>query len=239
VPRLGNSIASQLVNNGAHKTSDREPTRLVNKQLSDLLKIPTPEGHRISEPFRLEEFAAALRRLKPGKSPGLDSIFPELILHAGSALKFWFCDFLNSCMLQLKIAKIWRRALVVPIPKPEKSLGNPNSYRLISLLCVPFKILDRLIYARVETITDPLLRQEEAGFRHWRSAVDQVTLLTQDIEVKEGHRGKKNSFQLKRRPELCLSTSQQPTTPYGTTASPASCCDCCMTDQGPHNHGDG
>jgi len=36
VPRLGNSIASQLVKNGAHKTSDREPTRLVNKQLSDL-----------------------------------------------------------------------------------------------------------------------------------------------------------------------------------------------------------
>jgi len=85
-------------------------------------------------------------------------------------------------MRQLKIAKIWRRALVVPIPKPEKSLGNPNSYRPISLLCVPFKILERLIYARVETITDPLLRQEQAGFRHWRSAVDQVTLLTQDIE---------------------------------------------------------
>ena len=55
--------------NGAHKTSDREPTRLVNKELSDLWKILTPEGHSISEPFRSEEFAAALRRLKPGKSP--------------------------------------------------------------------------------------------------------------------------------------------------------------------------
>ena len=82
-PVSENSIASQLVKNGAHKTSDREPTRLVNKQLSDLWKIPTPEGHSISEPFRPEEFAAALRRLKPGKSPGLDSIFPEFILHAG------------------------------------------------------------------------------------------------------------------------------------------------------------
>ena len=93
-PVSQNSIASQLVKNGAHKTSDREPTRLVNKQLSDLWKIPTPEGHSISEPFRPEEFAAALRRLKPGKSPGLDSIFPEFILHAGSAVKSWFCDFL-------------------------------------------------------------------------------------------------------------------------------------------------
>jgi len=104
---------------------------------------------------------------------------PEFILHAGSALKSWFCDFLNSCMRQLKIPKIWRR---VAILKPEKPLGDPKSYRPISLLCVPFKILKRLIYARVETITDPLLPQEQAGFRHGRSAVDQVTLLTQDIE---------------------------------------------------------
>jgi len=169
------------VKNEAHKTSDREPTRLVNKELSDLSTIPTPEGHSICEPFRPEEFTAALRLLKPGKSPGLDSIFPEFLPHARSAIKSWFCDFLNSCMRQLKIPNIWRRALVVAILKPEKQLGDPKAYRPISLLCVPFKILKRLIYARVETITDSLLPQEQAGFRHGRSAADQVTLLTQDI----------------------------------------------------------
>ena len=88
--------------NGAHKTGSCESTRLVNKQLSDLWKIPTPTGHSISEPFVLEEFAAAIRRLKPRKSPGLDSIFPKFILHVGSALKSWFCDFLNSRLHQLE-----------------------------------------------------------------------------------------------------------------------------------------
>jgi len=111
-PVSANSIASQLVKNGAHRTSYRESTRLVNKELSDLWKIPTPEGHSITEPFRPEEFVPSLRRLKPGKSPGLDSIFPEFILHARSALKSWFCDFLTSCIRQLKIPKIWRRALI-------------------------------------------------------------------------------------------------------------------------------
>jgi len=182
-PLSVNSIASQLVKNGANKTSDLEPTRLINKQLSNLWKMPTPEGHSISESFRPEEFAAALRRLKPGKYLGLDSIILEFILHAESALKSWFCDFLNSCMRQLKSPKIWRRALVVAIPKqPEKPLGDAKSYRPISLLCVPFNIVERLIYARVKTIIDPLLPQEQAGFRHKRSAIDQVTLLTQDIE---------------------------------------------------------
>jgi len=71
-----------------------------------------------------------------------------------------------------------------------------------SLLCGPFKILERLVYTRVEPIIYPLLPQEQAGFQHGRSGADQVTLLTEDME---------NSFLLKR-PELCLSTSQQPTT---------------------------
>jgi len=68
------------------------------------------------------------------------------------------------------------------IPNPEKPLEDPKSYRPISLLCVHLKILKRLIYARVEPIIDPLLPQEQAGFRLGRSALDQVTLLTQDIQ---------------------------------------------------------
>jgi len=85
-------------------------------------------------------------------------------------------------MLQLKLPKIWERALTVAILKPEKPPGYAKFYCPISLLCVPFKILEKLIYARVESIIDPLLSQNQADFRHGRSAVDQFTLLTQDIE---------------------------------------------------------
>jgi len=69
------------------------------------LPAPTPMGYSIAEPFRPEELAAALRRLKPGKSPGLDSIFQEFILHAGSALKSCFCAYLTSGMRLLKLQK--------------------------------------------------------------------------------------------------------------------------------------
>jgi len=44
-PVSANSIASQLVKNGAHRTGDRKSTRLVNKELSDLWNIPTTDGH--------------------------------------------------------------------------------------------------------------------------------------------------------------------------------------------------
>ena len=61
-------------------------------------------------------------------------------------------------------------------------VGDPKSYRPISLLCVPYKILERLIYARVKPLIDPLLPKEQAGFRRGKSTVDQVVLLTQNIE---------------------------------------------------------
>ena len=80
---------------------------------------------------------------------------------------------------------------MVAISKTNEACGNPKSYRSISLLCVPYKILERLIYARVEPLVDPLLPKEQAGFRRGKSTVDQVVLLTQNIE--DSFAGKKKA----------------------------------------------
>ena len=85
-------------------------------------------------------------------------------------------------MHRLKIPKIRRRALVVAIPNTIKPAGDPKSYRPISLLCFLYKILERLIYARVKPIINQLLHKEQAKFRSRKSTVNQVILLTQNIE---------------------------------------------------------
>ena len=176
-----NAIASQLIRNGKYEAVDRKSSRLVSQEVSDLWRVTTLDAVNISDNFSPKEFTAALQHLKPGKAPGPDSICSELILHTGAALKSWLRDFLSSCLRRLKIFKIWRRALVVAIPKPGKPVGDPKSYRPISLY-IPYKILERLIYARVEPLIDPLLPKEQAGFRRGKSNVDQVVLLTQNIE---------------------------------------------------------
>ena len=181
-PVSADAIASQLVRNGKYEAVDRKSSRLVFQEVSDLWRATTPDAVNISDNSSQREFAAALQNLKPGKAPGPDSICSELILHAGAALKSWLRDFLSSCLSRFKIPKIWRRALVVAIPKPGKPGGDPKSYRPISLLCVTYKILERLIYARVKPLIDPLLPKEQAGFRRGKSTVDQVVLLTQNIE---------------------------------------------------------
>ena len=74
------------------------------------------------------------------------------------------------------------------IPKPAKPVGDRKSYRPIALFCVPYKILERLIYARVEPLIDPLLPKDSARFTRGKSTVDQFVLLTKNIE---------NSFEAK------------------------------------------
>ena len=154
---------------------NRRSCRLVLQEVSDLCRADPIHPANVSGSFSHREFAAALQHLKPGEAPGPDSICPELIIHAGVGLKSWLRGFLSSCLHHLKIPKIWRRALVVAVPKPSKPVEDPRSYRLISLLCVPYKIFERLIYACVEPLIDPLLPREQAGFRRGRSTVDQVT----------------------------------------------------------------
>ena len=57
-----------------------------------------------------------------------------------------------------------------------------SSYRPISLLSVPFKVLERLILGRITSIMEPVLQPEQAGFRPGRSTVDQVLAITTYIE---------------------------------------------------------
>ena len=135
----------------------RESSQLFSQEVSDLWRATPTNPVNIFESFTSQEFAAALKHLKPRKGPGLHSIFPELITHAEAALKSWLCGFLSSCLRHFKIPKVWRTALVVAIPQPRKLVEDSKSYRPISLLCVTY---ERLVHTRVEPIVDPLLLRE-------------------------------------------------------------------------------
>ena len=77
---------------------------------------------------------------------------------------------------------MWRTATVTAILKPNKPPESPSSYRPISLLCVAFKLMERLIHNRIQPIVDSALPHEQAGFRPKRCTVDQVALLAENIE---------------------------------------------------------
>ncbi|KAM3624871.1 uncharacterized protein V6R79_003152 [Siganus canaliculatus] len=88
----------------------------------------------------------------------------------------------HKLLKSLKLPKIWHRSKVIALPKPNRPSVDPKGYWLVSLLCVPFKLLERLILTRLTPVINRQLPKEQAGFRSGRSTTDQVTLLCHDIE---------------------------------------------------------
>ena len=71
----------------------------------------------------------------------------------------------------------------------------PKSYRPISLLCVPFKILKQVLLSRITPYVAKCLPYFQAGFHAGRSTIDQVLQLRSIIE---------DSFQLKQKTAVAL-----------------------------------
>ena len=103
----------------------------------------------------------------------------EFISNCGTLMLNWLREFFSQCMCGLRLPKVWRRADIIAVLKPNKSAHDAKNYRPISLL----KLLERLLLSRFDPVLDPQLPPEQAGFRHGRSTTDQVTLLTDDIEA--------------------------------------------------------
>ena len=78
--------------------------------------------------------------------------------------------------------KSWKMAKIIAVLKPNKPADSPKSYRPISLLSATYKLLKRLIYNRILPIVESILPEEQDGFRPNRGTLDQVVLLTENIE---------------------------------------------------------
>ena len=176
-----NSVASCLLSNGKFKNPNKEFTRDINRQLKEAWCSPSVDQNLCSE-FSIDEMLSAIKTLKAGKAPGVDNLHPEFFLHMDDTCIDWLRQFFNHCLKMISVPKIWKLSKVVAVLKPKKPPDNPSSYRPVSLLCIPLKLYERLIYNRIQPITESFLPNEQAGFRPGRSCLDQVALLTEDIE---------------------------------------------------------
>ena len=136
----------------------------------------------IFEPFTMNELQSAIKHMKPGKAAGLDGIAVEMILHFGDRARSWLLALFNKCASTYRIPRIWRRERVVALVKPGKDPNLPKSYRLIPLLCITYKLYERMIMSRLAPTIEDQLTPDQAGFRPGRSCCSQVLNLTQFIE---------------------------------------------------------
>lgn len=110
----------------------------------------------------MNEFRAALGYLKIGKSPGLDGITSEMVLHLPQPVPEFILLLYNRMFPLSKFPESWGEAYVVPIPKP-----GGKGFRPISLTSVISKLFEKLVHRRLEHFmeTHSLIPDQQYGFR--------------------------------------------------------------------------
>ena len=165
------AIASKLIDNSRHHNVDAQVSREVNAEIVSLRACNLADGGTLTEVFTEDKMAAAVKRLKRGKAQGPDRIAPEFVINCGTPMLAWLGEFFSHCMSTLCLPKIWHRADVIAILKPNKSADNAKHYRPISLLYVPLKLLECLL-TRLKPVIDLQLPPQQAGFQHGCSTTD-------------------------------------------------------------------
>ena len=123
----------------------------------------------------MEELQDALRRAHD-TSAGPDEIHYQLLKHLPSSSLLLLLNIFNNIWLSGNFPSDWRKAIVIPIPKPGKDPTNPTNYRPIALTSCICKTMERMINRRLVWYleSNKLLTNVQCGFRSRCSTVDHL-----------------------------------------------------------------
>lgn len=96
--------------------------------------------------------------------------------------------FYSNIMLTGHVPTAMKSSKILALLKSGKPNDHADSFRPIALLSVVYKVLERLIYNRIESTVNNFIPVEQAGFRSGRSCTDQVLALT--TYIKSGFQAK-------------------------------------------------
>ena len=118
----------------------------------------------------------ACKRVGNNKAPGLDGI-PNSLKNNYKSSAALFLDVYDKCLKEEIFPRKWKQQILVLLPKGKKPPEEPSSYRPLCMLDTAGKIFERIIHQRIEAVVDPLLADNQYGFRKGRSTLDAINLV--------------------------------------------------------------
>ncbi|XP_028899929.1 uncharacterized protein LOC114804696 [Zeugodacus cucurbitae] len=116
-------------------------------------------------PVTEEELLDACNRVGNNKAPGLDgipNIALKIIIKAAPTL---FLNAYNACPKEGIFLRKWKQQRLVLLPKGKKPPEEPSSHLPLCILDTAGKIFERIFHQRIDTVIDPLLADNQYGFR--------------------------------------------------------------------------
>ena len=136
-------------------------------------------------PISVEEISIAIKCMRKGKAPDRQGVLIEMLLHAGESVLQDLAIFYNGIIQTGIIPETWRESFFTLLHKGGDSI-DPNNWRPIAVLSIPYKLLARIVFNRIRGILDAQQSQEQFGFQKKRSTSDAMivaeSLISQSLE---------------------------------------------------------
>ena len=122
------------------------------------------------------EIIVAAKRICIRKAPGPDKIPGLAIKTAALNIPGIFAATFSACLREGTFPSHWKVQRLVLIPKDGKPSDEPSSYRPLCMLDIVGKLLERVIYTRLEAAIQQVgdLSDSQFGFRKGRSTIDAI-----------------------------------------------------------------
>ena len=130
----------------------------------------------------MAELISAKRKIKIGKAPGADGIYPEMIVNQSSEADKLFLKLCQEAFKNKVVPEDWKISSIIPIHKSGSTMQCEN-YRGISLLSVPGKLFARILENRLRNEVEDKILEYQSGFRPGRSVQDHIHTLRQVCEI--------------------------------------------------------
>nr|KAG5705020.1 hypothetical protein BaRGS_018750 [Batillaria attramentaria] len=127
------------------------------------------------------EIRKAIMTLRNGKAAWPDEIPAEAIKADTETAVNMLHSLFSKIWEKEEVPAQWKEGIVIKLPK-KGDLRDCSNYRGIMLLSVPGKVLNRILLERMREAVDPMLRDQQAGFRRNRSCADQIASLRIIVE---------------------------------------------------------
>lgn len=143
----------------------------------DALLPPTQRGILTSA----DEVAEIISKKPNKKSSGVDGIPYPILKSLNSDIILLLTSFFNHLLSISYFPRVWRHALVTPIPKPGMDSSLISNWRPISQLNCISKVFERLIARRIRPDDGANLFPDQYGFLPGHSAEPALARLQSDV----------------------------------------------------------
>ena len=136
-----------------------------------------------NSPITMKELSNQIQKRKKRSSPGEDNINYWMIRNSPQYVHKAILNLFNLIWSTGNIPQSFKTATVIPIPKKDKDLSSPASYRPIALTSHLGKVLEAIINERLKTHleVEGHFSPNQSGFRNGKETTEQVMRLEADI----------------------------------------------------------